>query len=339
MRKSTAAEQLDQAIEAMIAGAPPELREADFRASGSVGQLIAIAERLRELPDPNFKEKLKLNLLGGSLMATNIQPPAVSSAEERSFVRPGFNNIAPYILVNGAAQFIDFLRSAFGGTERIRVPRPDGTVMHAEVGIGNSVIELSDAIDQHPPRPCTIHLYVDSADRTYARALEAGAKSVYPVADQPWGDRQGCVKDGFGNVWYIAMPNTWDPGPEGLRSVQPFLHLRQAHTMIPFLEAAFGAEVLGIAKSDQGELLHSTVKIGIATLEINEARGEAQPMPCYLHLYVPDADALYEQALQAGATSVEAPTNKPYGDRSAAVKDPFGNTWYLSTYLGDERSE
>src|ERR1039458_6248874 len=115
------------------------------------------------------------------------------------------------------------------------------------------------------------------------------------------------------------MPNGWDPGPEGLRSVQPFLHLHDAHKMIPFVEAAFGAEVLGIAKSPKGTLLHSTVKIGIATLEINEAQGEVQPTPGYLHVYVPDADALYEKALHAGAMSVEPPTNKLYGDRSATV--------------------
>src|ERR1700694_965204 len=133
-----------------------------------------------------------------------------ASATVPSFVRPGFNNIAPYIVVNGAAKFMEFLKAAFQGTERLRVPRPDGAVMHAEMGIGNSVIELADASQQHPPRPVTVHLYVDDADAAYERALRAGATSIYPVDEHVSGDRQGCAKDEFGNVWYIAMAK-WEP--------------------------------------------------------------------------------------------------------------------------------
>ena len=252
-----------------------------------------------------------------------------------SFVRPGFNNIAPYIVVNGAAKFIEFLKAAFQGTERLRVPRSGGAVMHAEVGIGNSVIELADSSEQHPPRPVTVHLYVDDADAAYERALRAGAKSIYPVGDHVSGDRQGCAKDEFGNVWYIAMAKGWDPGPDRMPSVQPYLHLHGAEKMIPFAEGAFHAETLGVAKSPEGKILHATIKIGDATFEIDEANAEFQPMPCYLHVYVSDADACYADAIHAGATSVEAPAMKPYGERSATVKDMFDNTWFLATYLGD----
>jgi PhnB protein len=257
------------------------------------------------------------------------------SSSVPSFVRPGFNNIAPYIVVNGAAKFIEFLKAAFQGTERLRVPRPDGAVMHAEIGIGNSVIELADANEQHAPRPTTVHLYVDDADAAYERALQAGATSIYAVDDQFWGDRQGCAKDDFGNVWYIAMAKGWDPGPDRMPSVQPYLHLPGAEKMIPFAEAAFHAETLGMAKSPEGKILHATIKIGDATFEIDEANAEFQPMPCYLHVYVPDADASYVEAIRAGAASVEPPAMKPYGERSATVKDMFGNTWFLATYLGD----
>ena len=104
--------------------------------------------------------------------------------------------------------------------------------------------------------------------------------------------------------------------------------------MIPFMEAAFNAEAMGVHKSLDGIVRHATMRIGNATLEIDEAHGEYQPKPCVLHVYVPDADTKYAQALRAGATSVAPPADKPYGDRSAAVKDPFGNTWYLNTFLG-----
>jgi len=257
-----------------------------------------------------------------------------TSSKLPSFVRPGFNNIAPYMVVNGAAKFIDFLKTAFQGTERLCVPRPDGEVMHAEIGIGNSVIELADASEQHPPRKNTIHLYLDDADAAYERALRVGATSIYPVGEHVSGDRQGCAKDEWGSVWYIAQAKNWEPDLDRMCSVQPYLHLHGAEKMIPFAEAAFGAEALGVTKSPEGKILHATIRIGDATFEIDEAHGEFQPTPCYLHVYVPDADARYAHAVRVGATSLEAPATKDYGERSAAVKDMFGNTWFLATYLG-----
>ena len=228
------------------------------------------------------------------------------------YMRPGFSSITPYIVIKDASQFIEFLQAAFEGTERLRVPLPDGRLMHAEVAVGNGIIETADANDQYPAAPTDIHLYVDDADRTFDRAVHAGARPIYAVADQPWGDRQGAVEDQFGNHWYIATIKGWTPGPEGVRSVQPYLHLRDAHKMIPFLEAAFGAEALGVHSSPEGSVLHGTIRIGNATLEIDEAHGEFRPRPCRLHVYVPDADAVYEQALHAGALSVEPPQDKPF---------------------------
>lgn len=267
-------------------------------------------------------------------MNEGAAPSPAPAKSELHYMRPGFSSITPYIVIHGAAQFIDFLKAAFAGTERLRVPLPDGSLMHAEVAVGNGIIETADANDQFPAAPTDIHLYVHDADVTYARALQAGARPVYEVADQPWGDRQGAVQDPFGNHWYIAMVKGWTPGPEGIRTVQPYLHLHGSQEMIPFVEAAFGAEALGVATSPEGAVLHATIRIGNATLEIDEAHGEFQPKPCHLHIYVPDADAVYAQALRAGATSVETPQDKPYGDRSAGVQDPFGNSWFIATYQG-----
>ncbi len=252
------------------------------------------------------------------------------------FRRPGFNNIAPYFLVEGAPRFLDFLVFAFEAKERIRVPRPDGAIMHAEVSIGPSdVIEVGDAGDQYPARAMTTHLYVPDAHAAYARALQAGATSIHPPNDNhPSGDRWGAIIDLFGNTWFIATPRGWAPGPEGLRTVQPYLHLREAHRMIPFAEAAFGANTGGVAKSAEGVVLHATIEIAGATFEIAEAHRESQPSPHYLHAYVPDTDATYTKALAAGAMGVTPPADAPYGDRAATVKDPFGNTWFLATYLG-----
>ena len=247
----------------------------------------------------------------------------------------GYHTIAPYIIVPRAAKFIEFLKNAFGATERFRFEIPDGSglLMHAEASIGNSIIELADASEKVPAAPQAIHLYVDNADSFFARAIGAGASSIYDVGDHVSGDRQGAVRDAFGNLWYIAMIQGWTPGPEGVPSVQPYLHLRNSETMIPFLEKAFGGVVTGhVPMSPEGHVLHATIQIGDNTLEIDEAHGEFQPMPCHLHLHVADADAMYARAMRAGAISMDAPSDKPYG-RSGAVKDAFGNTWYVTSPL------
>ncbi|MGC1605596.1 MAG: VOC family protein [Candidatus Acidiferrum sp.] len=335
MPKRSPAVQLDRAIDALLVSLPPEPEQQN--PSPALAQLMPIARALRNLPRPEFKAALRSDLQRRTTM-NDATAPAPESSAKPHFRRPNFPNIAPYILVNGAAKFMDFLIAAFDGTERMRVPKPGGSIMHAEVAIGDSVIELSDANEQYPARPMTTHLYVPDSDVTYAKAMQAGASSVYPVADQHWGDRQGCVMDPFGNRWYIATPKGWNPGEAGIRAVQPFLHLRDAHTFIPFVEAAFGAEATGVAKSPEGHVLHATIEIGGATFEIDEAHGEFQPTPAYLHVYVTDTDALYAKAIGAGAVAVTPPNNAPYGDRAATVKDPFGNTWFLATYLGGSQS-
>ena len=267
----------------------------------------------------------------------NAAKQAISSdASKQADTMPsGYRTIAPYIIVPRASDFIEFLTTAFGGTERFRVPRGPGSefIMHAEVAIGNSIIELADANEQIPAAPTAIHLYVDDADSFFARAIEAGATSIYEVGDHVSGDRQGAVRDPFGNLWYVAMVQGWTPGPEGVPSVQPYLHLRDSERMIPFLENAFGGVVTGgVPTSPEGHVLHATVQIGDNTLELDEAHGEFQPMPCHLHLHVDDADAMYARALRAGATSIDAPSDKPYG-RSGGVKDAFGNSWYMTSAL------
>lgn len=251
-------------------------------------------------------------------------------------VREGFHTITPYLIVSGAAQFINFLKQAFGAVERGRVNRP-GTelLMHAEVQVGDSMVELADATPEYPPRPAAIHLYVDNVDAVYQRALEAGASSIASPTDQEYGDRDASVKDSFGNHWYIATHKGASFIPEGLRSVTPYLHPRAAGEMIEFLKQAFGAEELARHQSPEGAIVHAKVRMGDSILELSEAHGPYQPMPCGLHLYVPDTDALYARAIRAGATSIEQPMDKPYGDRSAGVTDPFGNQWFIATHIKD----
>jgi PhnB protein len=332
MAKRSLAMQFDEVVQAMLVSLRPRPEKAPDR---ELPSLMRVAQELRDLPRKEFRAALKSDLQRRASMSEG-KATAVAKAEEKAvhYMRPGLTSITPYVIVRPAAQFIEFVKSAFDSVERMRMPAPDGSIMHADVAVGNGAIEVSDGNEQYPIAPQAIHLYVDNADSTYERALRAGATSLYAPVDQDYGDREAGVKDAFGNIWYIATPKGWTPGPEGLRSVQPFLHLREADKMIPFLEAAFGAEAMGVAKSPEGLVRHATIRIGNATLEVAEAHGVAQPMPCHLHVYVPDTDGMYERALQAGATSIDAPRNAPYGDRAAGVKDAWGNSWFIATYLG-----
>jgi PhnB protein len=135
-------------------------------------------------------------------------PEATSQETHSSTVAPippGFHTITPYLIVPGAAAMIDFVKQAFGGEELFRVNIP-GTdkIMHAQVRIGDSMLELADVTEQYPGRPCGMHLYVLDTDGLYERAIKAGATSVRTPEDTPYGDRSAIVTDAFGNSWFIA---------------------------------------------------------------------------------------------------------------------------------------
>jgi len=126
----------------------------------------------------------------------------------------GYHTVTPYLVVQGAAKVIDFMREAFEAEETFRMAQPDGTIGHAEVRIGDSVVMLGDASGaENPPMPGMIHLYVNDADAVYERALRAGATSLREPADQFYGDRSAGVKDVAGNHWWIAT-HIEDVSPE-----------------------------------------------------------------------------------------------------------------------------
>ncbi|MGO9059724.1 MAG: VOC family protein [Candidatus Binataceae bacterium] len=118
-------------------------------------------------------------------------------------VPEGFHSATPCIVVQGASQLMDFVKQAFDGKERSRIPGPGGALMHGEVQVGDSIIMMNDPM-QGGPMPAAIYLYVDDVDATYKRAVAAGATSQMAPADMFWGDRMAHIKDPFGNVWSIA---------------------------------------------------------------------------------------------------------------------------------------
>jgi PhnB protein len=113
--------------------------------------------------------------------------------------------VTPYLVVQGAEKLINFLKQAFGARETERISMPDGSIGHAEVRIGDSVIMMSDAReDMWKAMPSSIYLYVEDCDTIYKRALDVGATSLMEPKDQFYGDRSGGVKDPIGNHWFIA---------------------------------------------------------------------------------------------------------------------------------------
>lgn len=116
----------------------------------------------------------------------------------------GYRTVTPYLIVEGADKLLTFVKRAFGAKETVRMPGPGGSVGHAEVRIGDSVVMLADATEQSPAVPAMLHLYVEDCDATYRRALDAGATSERELKDEFYGDRMGGVRDPFGNQWYVA---------------------------------------------------------------------------------------------------------------------------------------
>jgi PhnB protein len=115
----------------------------------------------------------------------------------------GYSTVTPYLLVDGAADLLTFMKSAFGATQRGDVLQgPDGKIGHCEVDIGDSLIMLADAPDE--PTKAMLHLYVEDCDATYQKALAAGAESVREPENQFYGDRTAGVRDRWGNQWYVA---------------------------------------------------------------------------------------------------------------------------------------
>ena len=136
----------------------------------------------------------------------------------------GYENVTPYLIVDGAAAAIEFYRRVFGAVERMRFAAPGGRIGHAELTIGRSVVMLAD---EHPeigargPRsiggsPIAIHLYLEGVDAVVSRAVAAGAKLLRPVADQFYGDRLGAIEDPFGHLWHIAT-HVEDVPPDEMR--------------------------------------------------------------------------------------------------------------------------
>jgi len=253
-------------------------------------------------------------------------------------VPKGYRMVTPYLVAENGVGLVDFAKQVFGAEEIFRTVGSAGGV-HCEVRIGDSMTMIGGGRPGHEfrskPAPAALHVYVKDTDATYRQALAAGATSLGEPRDQEYGERGAGVKDAFGNYWYIATGFGEHYIPKGLHNVNAYLHPLRAPKMIEFLKKAFGAKEDAVYQSPDGVVHHARVLIGDSMIEMGEANGPYQPMPSMFYLYVEDCDGLYARAMRAGATSIAEPTDHDYGDRSAGVRDPFGNQWYIATHIKD----
>lgn len=123
----------------------------------------------------------------------------------QSWKPQGYSTVSVYVVADGAQRVIDFLKNSFDATELRRFDSPDGSIMHAEVRIDDTVVMLADGGGSYPAFPVWLHVYVPDVDAIYHKALEAGGVSVQePVRKEGDPDRRGGVKDPCGNTWWIS---------------------------------------------------------------------------------------------------------------------------------------
>lgn len=327
MPKRSLSDQLDQALEAMLVGA-------DAKAVGidpGLTPVLDVAGELRALPREEFKAKLKSDLEKEFSMAS-AQTLAVAP------VRKGFRTVTPYLIAPDGPALLEFVKAAFGAEEIFRGIGGAGG-LHAEVRFGDSMLMVGGGIPgrefKSTANTHALHVYVKDADAVYQKALAAGATSMGAPVDQEYGERSASVKDPAGNWWYIATHKGQSYVPKGLNNVNVYMHPVQAEPVINFLTRAFDGREIARYASPEGVIHHAQVQVGTSVIEMGEAHGPYQPMKSGFYLYVPDADAVYRHALEAGATSLFEPADQPYGDRSGGVADAFGQTWYIASHIKD----
>ena len=353
MAKLSRLERLDQAIGTILSRS-----DALPRTGADISQLVLIAGQLRDMPREQFVERLRSDLKRSASMA----------ARAESFAAVRIQG-APALRFKKAGEAIEFYKQAFGAKEIMRFEN-EGGIGHAELMIGDTKIMLGEEWPQGGRfsaetlgnTPISIELMVPDVDAFVEHAVKAGATVVGPVQDQFYGYRQGTLRDPFGYLWGVSTrkeelsveemhrrfrvmmgekPNKpkVDPVPKGYRTLTPYPVAQDAAGLIEFVKRSFGAEERFRAIGSAGGI-HAEIRIGDSMIMIGGGgpglawRGEAIPMA--FHIYVPDCDAIYQRAIEAGGSSLSAPADRPYGERSGGVQDPAGNFWYIATCKGED---
>ncbi len=313
MSKEPLIDQLDQAISEILAD--PEFMPASV--DPSLTEMLRVARDLCDVPRSDFKANLKADLERKARMSTTATVQ----------FREGFRTVTAYLL--SEPLYVDFLKNVFGAIETERTETGPGR-FHAEYRIDDSMLMLG--VGSGLNMPTSIELYVPNVDEVFKRALDAGCKELMPVQDAHWEPvRFGCVEDPAGNTWSIATQLGKNYIPEGRNAISVGFVAKGAAQLIDFMKRAFNAQE--IQKYEWPDGLYASIRIGESVVGVSEASNHEwmRPTPSMIYMYVEDCDALYAQALRAGAKSISEPKDQFYGDRHGAVQDEWGNQWYIAT--------
>jgi uncharacterized glyoxalase superfamily protein PhnB len=158
--------------------------------------------------------------------------------DESHAVPEGYGTVTPWIIARDTARLLDFVAAAFDARELARVLNDDGTIGHAEVRIGDSVVMMFDGRPEWPDTPAFLRLHVADGDVVFRKALAAGAVPVTEMTELFWGDRVGRVRDPLGNVWWI-QDRVADLGPEEIqeraadpRFIEAMRYVQNAQIMV-----------------------------------------------------------------------------------------------------------
>jgi len=125
------------------------------------------------------------------------------------------------------------------------------------------------------------------------------------------------------------------PVPDGYHTATPYLLVKDADALLDFVQRAFGARMRHVMRNPDGTVMHADFIIGDSHVMVGQAGGPWKPLQASIYLYLPDCDATYRQALDAGGTSILEPATQFYGDRHGGVTDPCGNQWWMATRVED----
>ena len=129
------------------------------------------------------------------------------------------------------------------------------------------------------------------------------------------------------------------PIPEGYHSLTPIVVVERAPRLIDFLKQVFNAQEEEVYKGPDGRVIHAELRIGDSIIMLTDANPQFPALPAMVNVYTEDVDAAYKRALEAGATSLREPSNQFYGDRTAGIKDVYGNQWWIATHVEDVSEE
>ena len=353
-------EQLNKAVDAMLARADSRFG----KVGADIEPLVRIAAELRTLPREGFKSRLKSELEGRKRMATVAEPVAAVHM-----------SASPRLAFRDPAKAIEFYTRALGAKETFRF-EIGGSIPHAEIMIGDSTIDVAGewpeggrfSAETLGFSPISMSIQVDDVDAFAEHAVAAGMKLVREPKDQFYGHRDALLLDPFGYSWAVftvkeemsvdemhrrmkemtrgpeggQMPEGKkgvSPIPRGYRMITPYLVAQDAEGVIDFVKKTFGGEEIFRAVGSAGGY-HCEVRVEDSMLMIGGGgKGlswKGDSMLGAFHVYVRDCDAAYQRALRAGGKSLDEPSDKEYGERSASVIDAAGNYWYIATFKGKD---